>query len=108
MRRVLTPAPFDLVDLLLDLQTLQVVELGLMRLELGVELVLASFFLERGRRAVHNRDTSDVTTCLFSFCAFRMSAVEKEVSRSQINIQGRTLSFRSNNTTRPPLSPVAR
>lgn len=48
MRRVLTPAPLDLVDLLLDLQTFQVIELGLMRLELGVKLVLASFFLEKG------------------------------------------------------------
>jgi hypothetical protein len=42
VRRVLTLAPPDLVDLLLDLQRLEVVELGLMRLKLGVELVLAS------------------------------------------------------------------
>ena len=46
--RVLAPAPLDLVDLFLDLQTLQVVKLGLVRLELGVKLVLASFFLEKG------------------------------------------------------------
>jgi hypothetical protein len=45
VRRVLAPAPLDLVDLFFNLQTLQVVELGLVRLKLGVELVLASFFL---------------------------------------------------------------
>ena len=44
---VLSFAPLDLVDLLLDLQGLEVVELGLVRLELGVELVLASLFLFR-------------------------------------------------------------
>lgn len=105
--RVLTPAPLDFVDLFLDLQTLQVIELGLVRLELGVELVLTSFFLEKGGRAVHNRVASDVTTgSLFVFSFF--SAVEKVACCSQIINQGRTLSFRSNNTTRPPLSPVAR
>jgi len=46
MCRVLTFAPFDLVDLLFDFQTLQVIKLWLMRLELGVELVFASFFLK--------------------------------------------------------------
>ena len=45
MSRVLTLAPFDLVDLFLNLQTLEVVKLGLVRLELGMKLVLASFFL---------------------------------------------------------------
>jgi len=38
---VLALAPPDLVDLLLDLERLEVIELGLVRLELGVELVLA-------------------------------------------------------------------
>jgi hypothetical protein len=46
MRRVLPPAPFDLVDLLLDLQRLEVIELRLVRLELGVELVLACLLLQ--------------------------------------------------------------
>ena len=43
--RVLTLAPLDLVDLFLDLQTLQVVELRFMGLEFCMELVLASLFL---------------------------------------------------------------
>jgi hypothetical protein len=42
---VLPPAPLDLVDLFLDLERFEVVELGLVRLELGVELVLAALFL---------------------------------------------------------------
>ena len=41
MRRVLPLEPPDLVDLLLDLQTLQVVELRLVRLELCVEFEVA-------------------------------------------------------------------
>ena len=45
MGGILPPAPFDLVDLLLDLEGLEVVELGFMRLKLSVELVLATFFL---------------------------------------------------------------
>ncbi len=51
MSRVLTLAPFDLVDLFLNFQALEVVKLGLVRLELGMELVFASFFLiVRSRR----------------------------------------------------------
>jgi hypothetical protein len=46
MRRILATTPFDLVDLFFDLEGLQVIELGLVRLELGVELVFASFLLE--------------------------------------------------------------
>ncbi|KAI3479668.1 hypothetical protein L1887_58289 [Cichorium endivia] len=42
---VLPPAPLDLVDLFLDLERFEVVELGLVGLELGVELVLAALFL---------------------------------------------------------------
>lgn len=45
MRRILAATPFDLVDLFFDLERLQVVELGLVRLELGVELVLAGLLL---------------------------------------------------------------
>lgn len=45
MGRILSFTPFDLVDLLFNLQRLQVVKLGLVRLEFGVELVLAAFFL---------------------------------------------------------------
>jgi len=58
----LSATPLDLVDFLFDFEGFEVVELRLVRLELGVELVFASFFV----------------------------------------------SFLSNNTTRPPLSPVAR
>jgi hypothetical protein len=45
---VLPPAPLDLVDLFLYLQRLEVIELGLVRLELGVELVFAGLFLSWG------------------------------------------------------------
>jgi hypothetical protein len=45
MGGVLSPAPLNLIDFLLNLQRLQVVELGFVGLELRVELVLASFFL---------------------------------------------------------------
>ena len=47
VRAVLTLAPLDLVDLFLNLDALEVVKLGLMALELGPELVLASSFLWR-------------------------------------------------------------
>lgn len=45
MRSILPPAPADLVDFLFNLERLQVVELGLVRLELGVEAVLAPLLL---------------------------------------------------------------
>jgi hypothetical protein len=48
-------APFDLVDLLLDFQRLQVVELGLVGLELGVELVLAILLLLVGQEKEVNK-----------------------------------------------------
>ena len=48
---VLALAPLDLVDLLLDLERLEVVEFRLMRLELRVELVLASLFLFASKEA---------------------------------------------------------
>ena len=59
MRRVLPFAPLDLVDLLLDLQRLEVVEFGLMGLELGVELVLAILFLQGGPGRSARRNHSD-------------------------------------------------
>ena len=46
MRCVLPLAPFYLIDLLLYLEGLEIVEFWLVRLEFGVELVLASFFLD--------------------------------------------------------------
>ena len=45
MRRVLALAPLDPIDLLLDLERLEVIELWLVRLKLGMKLILASFFL---------------------------------------------------------------
>lgn len=42
---ILSSTPLDLVDLLFDFERLEVIELGLVRLELGVEFVLAGFFL---------------------------------------------------------------
>jgi len=54
---VLPSAPLDLVDLLLNLERFEVVEFGLMRLELCVELVLAALFLSC---AMTRRETSDV------------------------------------------------
>lgn len=45
MSRVLPLTPLYPIDLLLDLERLQVVELGLVGLELSVELVLAPPFL---------------------------------------------------------------
>jgi hypothetical protein len=79
--RVLSSAPLDLVDLLLDFERLEVVELGLVRLELCVELVLAALFLGC---------QSDKRCC------------------GEHGGAPRTDSFRSKSTTRPPLSPVAR
>lgn len=45
MSRVLSFAPSDLVDLLLNLERLEVVKLWLVRLKLGVKFVFAAFFL---------------------------------------------------------------
>lgn len=44
MRLVASPAPPDSVDLFLDLEGLEVVKFGLMRLKLCVELVFAALF----------------------------------------------------------------
>lgn len=45
VRRVLSFTPFDLVDLLLDFQRLEIVEFWFVRLKFGVKLVLAAFLL---------------------------------------------------------------
>lgn len=45
MGGILSSTPLDLVDLLFDFEGLEIIELGLVRLELGVEFVLAGFFL---------------------------------------------------------------
>ena len=70
MRRVLSTAPLDLVDLLLDLERLEVVELGLVRLELGMELVFAGLLglvsLEKDYSAALVAGC-EVVTCLIEF-----------------------------------------
>lgn len=45
MGGILSSTPLDLVDLLFDFEGLEVIELGLVGLKLGVEFVLAGFFL---------------------------------------------------------------
>jgi hypothetical protein len=45
MGSILSSAPLDLVDLLFYFEGLQVIELGLVGLELRVELVFTRFFL---------------------------------------------------------------
>lgn len=47
MRGILSPAPFDLVDLLFYFQGLEVVKFRLVGLKLSVELVFARFLLFR-------------------------------------------------------------
>ena len=59
MGGILALAPLDLVDLLLDLEGLEIVEFGLVRLELGVELVLAILFLQGGPGRSARRNHSD-------------------------------------------------
>ena len=45
MRSILSPTPLNLVDLLFYFEGLQVIELGFVGLEFGMEFVLARFFL---------------------------------------------------------------
>ncbi len=44
---ILAATPLDLVDLLLDLQGLEVVKFGFVRLEFGMEFVFAGFLLDK-------------------------------------------------------------
>jgi hypothetical protein len=50
VRRILPFAPSNLVDLLFNLERFEVIELWLVRLELGVELVFAALFLTQPER----------------------------------------------------------
>jgi hypothetical protein len=45
MRGILATTPLNFIDLLFDLEGLEIIELRLVRLELGMEFVLAGFFL---------------------------------------------------------------
>ena len=98
MRRILSFAPSNLVDLLLNLERLEVVKLWLVRLELGVKFVFAALFLV------------DRKGCGFHRWEKRTSLATaiRADTRGSVRVGERTMSFRSNNTTRPPLSPVAR
>lgn len=64
MGGVLASAPLDLVDLLFYLQGFKVVEFGLVRLEFGMELVLARLFLGRALDDVVLCPSTGVTYCL--------------------------------------------
>lgn len=64
---VLLRQPSDLIDLLLDLQTLKVVELGLMALKCAVDIVLSlgewlGLALWRGREGMWGNTGSDTIT----------------------------------------------
>jgi hypothetical protein len=83
MGGILSSTPLDFVDLLLNFEGLKIIEFGFVRLEFGMEFVLASFFL-------------------------RLSAHLAMVHTMMLNKEVSTVSFLSNSTTRPPLSPVAR
>jgi hypothetical protein len=50
VRSVLPPTPFDLVYLLFYFEGFEVIEFGLVRLELGMEFILARFLLQAGVR----------------------------------------------------------
>ena len=57
----MSSTPFDLVDLLFDLEGLQIIKFRFVRLELGMELVLASLLLggvsDDGSRRLWSRRT---------------------------------------------------
>lgn len=55
MRRILSFAPSNLVDLLLNLERFEVVKLWFVRLELGVKLVFAALFLSHRKGACFHR-----------------------------------------------------
>lgn len=58
MGGILSPAPLDFVDLFLDFKRLEVIELGLVGLKLGMELVFAGFFLPTGKQHEDKRQAS--------------------------------------------------
>ena len=94
-------APLDLVDLLLNLQALQVVKLWLVALELGPELVLTSPLLQH----VPFRSVPAAPTLVDPSARAPLST---GAACAVLDNGGRTVSSRSNRTTRPPRSPVAR
>ena len=68
VRLVLAPAPANLVDLFLNLERLEVVKFGLVRLEFGVELVFACLFLALMTLKEHHTPAfvtrSEVVACM--------------------------------------------
>lgn len=47
---ILSPAPFDLIYLLLDFERFKIIKFWLVRLKFCIEFIFASFFLEEKRR----------------------------------------------------------
>ena len=88
MRGILSAAPFDLVDLLFYLKGFQIIELGLVGLELGMELVFAGLLLP--------------------WVLVHAAAGFRSHDCCPSTLEEHTVSFLSNSTTLPPLSPVAR
>lgn len=43
---ILSPAPFDLINLLLDFERFKIIEFWLVRLEFCIKFIFAPFFLE--------------------------------------------------------------
>lgn len=84
MRCILPLAPFDFINLFFNFERFQVVEFGFVGLEFGMELIFAGFFLST------------------SVLNGRICSMDNDGGLYH------TVSFLSNNTTRPPLSPVAR
>lgn len=82
---ILSFAPLDLVDLFFDFERLEVVELWLVRLELGVELVLAALFLldstggRRGKQSVceTRRQTAFRSQMTTAGATYRVIALEE-------------------------------
>ncbi len=96
MGSVLAPAPLDLVDLFLDLERLEVIELGLVRLKLRVELVLAGLFLSRAISSAKGVDREGEvrhrswTNCLVAFKQDHTAALvaRREIVARVIELDG--------------------
>jgi hypothetical protein len=86
VRSILPPAPLYLIDLLFYFEGFEVVEFGFVGLKFGVELILACFFLQ-------------------NVSSFPRAVLDLQEYSSQLL---HTVSFLSNRTTLPPLSPVAK
>lgn len=100
MRGILSSTPLDLVDLFFNLQRLEIIEFRLVRLELCMELILASFFL-------YHISSSRLADAPFQGAGRCRSGTLRLWDTCWRNGEP-TVSFLSKRTTLPPLSPVAR